>query len=644
MSLMRQLGLLLAAVLLLALAGAVGINLASTRDALQTQLRLKNSDNAQNIALALSQQRGDAQLMNMLLATQADTGFYSRMRFVGADGAPSFDRESAARPQDAPDWFARLLPIDSAPGTAQVSDGWRALGRVEVVSHVAYAHDELWHGGSRALLLLAALGTAAMLLAAAGVRRIRRPLDDTVAQANALVEGRYLLVDEPDVPELKRVAQAMNGMVERVRRLFESQAAQVEQLRREAHEDRLTGLPHRAHFMQRFAAVLADDAQAEGGNLLLIRVADLADVNRDLGREMTDRALRTLADVLRGWPQEGALAGRLNGADFALALPDMTSGSTPTAHEAAARVASALRSALSGNGERFVVHLGAALWSHGVAPSAGALLARADQALARAEGLAPFAAEVDTDAGDAMAAGEQGWHRDLQDALAERRARLAEYVVLDRGGAVSHLECPLRVQLGHGGTYESAARWLPLASRSRLLPAIDLLAVRLALTAIAADGRARAVNLALASLSDGAFTTQLRQLLVDMPRGARGLWLEVGESAALGHFDLVRAFASLVRPLGVRFGLEHAGHQLYRAPRLYELGLDYVKLDVALVRGAAKDDAARRFVAGSVALLRALPVTVCAEGVDDADDAAALWECGVEAITGPWASARVSAV
>ena len=59
MSLMRQVALLLTSVLLLALAGAVGINLASTRDALQTQLRVKNSDNAQNIALALSQQRGD---------------------------------------------------------------------------------------------------------------------------------------------------------------------------------------------------------------------------------------------------------------------------------------------------------------------------------------------------------------------------------------------------------------------------------------------------------------------------------------------------------------------------------------------------------------------------------------------------------
>lgn len=643
MSLMRQVALLLVLVLLLALAGAVGINLASTRDALQTQLRVKNADNAQNIALALSQQRGDAQLMNLLLATQADTGFYSRVRFVGGDGAAAFEREAQTRPQEAPAWFARLWPIESAPGVAQVSDGWRALGRVEVVSHVAYAHDELWHGGSRSLLLLAALGIAAMALAAAGVRRIRRPLDDTVAQANALVEGRWLLVEEPAVPELRRVAQAMNSMVERVRRLFEAQAAQVEQLRREAHEDRLTALPHRAHFMQRLGALLGDEAHHDAGWLLLVRMADLGGVNRELGREATDRALRLLADTLRAWPhglaQGNTLAGRLNGSDFALALP----GAQGIGSDAAGLLAASLRSALAAIDDRVLVHVGAARWSG--AAAAGNLLARADHALARAEGVGPFAAEADAD-GDAAAsaAGEQVWHRHLQDALTERRARLAEFVVIDRGGALSHLECPLRLQLTPGGAFESAARWLPLALRSKLLPAIDLFAVRLALTAIAADGRERAVNLALASLSDGGFTTHLRQLLVDSPRGARGLWLEVGEGGAVGHFELLRAFAALVRPLGVRFGLEHAGHQLYRSPRLYELGLDYVKLDVALVRGAARDDAVRRFVAGSVALLRALPVTVCAEGIDDGDDAQALWQCGVEAITGPWASGRVAAV
>jgi EAL domain-containing protein (putative c-di-GMP-specific phosphodiesterase class I)/GGDEF domain-containing protein len=572
--------------------------------------------------------------MELLLSAQFDTGFYRRIRLVRVDGSTAFERVGDAQAQRAPPWFATRLPIASPPGVAQVSDGWRALGQVEVVSHVAYAHDELWRGSVRSAALMLALGAFAIAFAAAGVRRIRAPLDATVAQANALVEGRYLIVDEPAVPELRRVAQAMNGMVERVRRLFEAQATQVEQLRREAHEDRITALPHRAHFVQRLGAMLGDEAGAAHGSLLLVRVADLAGINRDLGREPTDRALRALAEVLRSWPAEAALAGRLNGSDFALALPGAA------AHEAAPALAAALQTALDPFGPAAVAHVGAVDWASG--GTAGALLARADLALARAEAGSPFASHaertgdlLDSAAGDV---GEEGWHRRLLAALAERRARLVDFPVLSRDRALLHHECPLRVQLDEGGTFEPAARWLPLAQRSRMLPALDLMAVRLALDGMAADGVPRAVNLALASLADGAFAAQLREALAAQPREAARLWLEVGEGAAVGHVELLRAFAALVRPLGVRFGLEHAGHALHRAPRIYELGLDYVKLDASLLRGAAQDDAVRRFVAGTVALLGALPLLVCAEGVDDAADAQALWDCGVDAITGPWAS------
>jgi EAL domain-containing protein (putative c-di-GMP-specific phosphodiesterase class I)/GGDEF domain-containing protein len=632
---MRQIGLLLAAVVLLALAGAVGVNLHAARDTMATQLKLKNSDNAQNLALALSQQRGDPALMELLLAAQFDTGYYRSIRLVRPDGGTAFAREAGARPQRAPEWFATMLPIPSTPGVAQVSDGWRALGRVEVVSHVAFAHDELWRGSVQSAALLLALGALAIGFAAAGVNRIRRPLDATVAQANALVEGRYIQVEEPKVPELARLAQAMNGMVERVRVLFEAQATQVEQLRREAHEDRVTNLPHRSHFVQRLAAMLSEEGAAGQGTLLLARVAQLSDVNRELGRETTDRVLGAAAATLRDWPVDGALAGRLNGADFALALPGYRH-----AAEAAQAAAQALQTTLSAIDANVQMHVGAVAWRHGELPSPGALLARADQALARAESGAPFAAHAEQ-TGEALGsgAGEEGWHRRLHAALTAQRARLADYPVIDMHGALLHFESPLRVQLEEGGVYEPAARWLPLAQRSRLMPTIDLTAVRLALAAIAADGKPRAVNLALASIADGAFTARLSEMLAASPSASEQLWLEVGEAAALGHFELLRAFAALVRPLGVSFGLEHAGHALHRAPRIYELGLDYVKLDAALLRGAATDEAMRRFVSATVALLRALPARVFAEGVHDAADAQALWECGVHGITGPWASA-----
>ncbi len=634
MTLMRQVSMLLVAVVLLALAGAIGVNLHSTRDALQTQLRLKNSDNAQSLALALSQQRGDASLMVLLLSAQFDTGAYGRIRLTGSDGAALFARDAAAATQRAPAWFVNALPIESPPGVGLVSDGWRALGQVEVVSQVAYAHDELWRGSVRAVSLLAAIGVAALLLAAAGVRRLRQPLDATVAQAHALQEGRFILVDEPRVPELRRVARAMNAMVQRVQSLFESQAAQVELLRRQAHEDSLTGLAHRGHFLQRLATLLHAEHGAASGALLLLRLADMSTLNRTLGREATDRALRTLADVLRETPDVSALAGRLNGADFALALAVPGPAATVVA-----TVATRLRAALTPLGAGVVVHLGVVEWQHGAA--AGPLLAQADLALARAEGGPAFA--VEWAAGSAAAPdGEQRWHQQLTAAMAEQRTHLARYPVLGRDGALWQLECPLRVQRSPGGDFEAASQWLPLAARSRLLPQLDLHAVALALSAIAADGVPRGINLALASLADGAFATQLRQMLQAVPGASAQLGLEVGESAANEHFVLLQAFAAMVRPLGVRFGLEHAGHQLHRVERLYELGLDYVKLDAALVRGVVADLAARRFVDSSVTLLHALGVAVCAEGVDDAGDAQTLWACGIDAITGPWASAAAS--
>ena len=189
MSLIGQIWLKLFLVVLLAFVGGVVVHTDSMRDTLQTQLRLKNADNATAIALVLSQQKGDAALMELVMSSQFDTGFYRRIRLVAPDGAPSFLREAAPQPLDAPSWFARWLPIEAAAGVAQVSDGWRALGRVEVESHDTFAYDELWHAVQRSALAMAVVGLLAALAGALIVQRIRRPLEMAVEQARSLERG-----------------------------------------------------------------------------------------------------------------------------------------------------------------------------------------------------------------------------------------------------------------------------------------------------------------------------------------------------------------------------------------------------------------------------------------------------------------------
>jgi len=629
MSLIRQVWLLLTVTLALAIAGALGVSVQSARQYLQTQLVQKNNDAAQSLALSLSQQHGDPVARELAVASQFDTGFYQSIRLVGADGRVLLERAAAARGAAAPDWFVRLVGLAPGDGVAQVSDGWKQIGRIEVRSQVAFAQDELWRSAMRSLGLLAGVAMLAAALAWVGVRRLQGPLERTVEQARAITERRFVTVVEPEVPELRKLTRAMNAMVHQVKGMFDEQAGQVDLLRRQAHCDPLTGLSNRAHLLARVRQMLDSEDGAASGALVLLRLSDLNLLNRRLGRAATDRLLQDVAAVLSEIAARGAdaEAGRLNGSDFVLVLPDAGSVREP-ALELAARLRSLLRP-LDGAG--FAV-VGAVRWWHGAPLSS--LLAAADQALARAEGAGPWSVEVD-DSGDGQALGEDAWRHRLQTAVAQRTAQLADFPLVGPAGQLLHHESPLRLRLGEDGALVSAVQWLPMARRAGLTAEIDLLAVELALQAIAADRAPRSVNLSPASLGDPGFALRLRGVVAAHPAAAPGLSVELAEAGTVQQLDRVRALADQLHPLGAHVGLEHAGARLGETAGLLEAGLDFVKLDASLVQGLAEDAARAQHVGGLVRMLHGIGLRVYAEGVSRAEDAAQAWACGVDGQTGP---------
>jgi len=174
-------------------------------------------------------------------------------------------REAEALHTRAPRWLVDLVPIKPSLGVAQVSSGWAALGRLEVESQAGFAYDELWAVAIQTALGLATIGALAMLVGWLGVRRIRARLDEVVSQAQALHERQYREVALPKTPELRRVAMAMNALVGRVRSQSEQHADEVEHLRRSAHDDRLTGVSMRSHFLIRVGLALQGDVEQEDG-------------------------------------------------------------------------------------------------------------------------------------------------------------------------------------------------------------------------------------------------------------------------------------------------------------------------------------------------------------------------------------------
>lgn len=629
MTLIRRVRLLLLSVLTLAVLGAAAVNLWTARETLQAQVRLKNADAAQMLALLITQLKPDAATLLLLLRAQADTGHYRMIRFVPQGDGAAVEQRFDVEPGPAPAWFRRVLPIGSPAAAAEVADGWRVIGRIEVDTHVEHAYTTLWQGGLQSLWWLLLLAAAGVVVATIGVRRLQRPLDDTVGQANALAEGRYLRVNEPDVPELRRVTTAMNLMVERVQHQFGQLAAEAEHWRRTAHTDPLTGLPHRVHFLTTLGNALQNEDGVARGALMLLRVADLAQANREQGRGGVDDGLRALAGVLQDFQarMSGSSCGRLNGSDFALFVP--LSG-------AAAPLAAQLAAALQAQVPQLDCAVGVTVAAHGSAVHE--VLARADAALAQAEFDDGHAPALGDHAEPAL--GELAWRDRLLAALAQGRAHLAEYPVRRADGSVLHTECPLRLQIDDGVDAEAmvAARWLPLAVRAGLHTDLDLEAVRLAVAASAADGRARCVNVAAATLADPGFLPRLREHLAAVPLGARLLWLDLPEAAASAQPRLVQELARQLREWGVQVGLEHAGTRLATASRLFELGLAYVKLDAAHCTGLAGQEAAQAFLRRTVQMLSGVGVRAIAEGVRSDEDARLLHDCGIQALTGPWAS------
>lgn len=629
MTLIRQVWLMLFGVLLFAWTGSVVTHTLMARQSLRAQMQVRNADGAMMLALALSQQKGDESLMKLLAEAQFDTGHYRLLRLLRDDGSVLFERQASAQALAAPAWFARALPIEAEPREASLSNGWRAIGRVQLASHASWAVDELWAGCLRMAGWLAVLGAVAALLVALAVRGWRRPLDAAVAQAQALEESRFVVAEEPRVPELQRLTRSMNSLVQRLQGVFERQASQLEELRTQAHLDSVTGLLKRGQFTSQLSAALGAERQ-RGAGLLLIRLRGLEAMNRRIGHDSTDRLLAALAQVLQSYPRhvKGALAGRLNGSDFALYLP-----ASGMAVETAGSLVEALRAALA------TVDQGAELVIGGTelpqAMGAPAALSIADAALAQAEGSGAFAVEVEPGPpADGRVLGEQQWHERITDALQAGRIELAEYALRGPQGELLHLECPARLQLEAAGSFEPAAQWLAMAARCRLVHRLDLAVLQLALEAIRRDGLPRCINMAAASLAASGFVYEVQRCLEAAPTESARLCIDFVEVAALQPQRL-REAGRLWRRSGVRIGLEHAGANLRELARLHTLGVDYVKIDGAFVQGAASTPAVRELARGLVTLLRGMDLQVLAEAVADETDLAALWALGFDGATGP---------
>lgn len=632
MSMFRQLWLAIIASTLMALAGSLLVSMLSARAYLESQLSIKNTDNATALALSLSQSNPDEVTIELVVASLFDGGHYELVRVTDPQGKTMSERVESAVDLGAPGWFAQLLPIRAQPGQAQISSGWKQFGTVTLISQSRFAYAALWKSAQEMGLALALAGLAGGYMSTLVLRRLRRPLDAVIEQAQAITERRFVTMQEPGVPELKKLAQAMNVTVARLKAMFEDEAKRLEGVRREANCDALTGLANRSNFMAR----LRDTVQAEqstGGAVFIARLANLAAVNQSLGRKDTDELLqafsRGLVSVAQRFPD--ALAARLNGADFAMLVPALSSP-----QEVAEQLFQVLTSEASAYlPDRPSTWLACGHFPPGV--ETAAILAQVDLALAavEAEGTSGFKV-ISLHVAEDNPKSTEEWSHLIHRALDQKWVRLVSFPVMSLDGKLVHRECPLRLMFDERGEWQPAGKFLPVAERLKLTPQLDLAAVALGLDELEAKPQlpGLAINLSASSIYLPEFRVNLQKLLKRRP-GTQRLWLEVAESGALAHFEAFKALCTDLRGVGCKLGLEHFGRQFSEIGRLHDLGLDYLKVDGSFVRGLDGNAGNQAFLKGLSTIAHSIGLKVIAEGVTSEADLAALTLVGFDGATGP---------
>ena len=426
--------------------------------------------------------------------------------------------------------------------------------------------------------------------------------------------------------------------------------------------DPLTGLPNRRYLMEQIRVVervVVSGDQPWHAVLFSVDLDRFKDVNDLFGHGAGDQVLAQFARRIKAASGPGDVVVRLGGDEFAIltAAPLTVAQSEAFAArlvlEAAAPFVVEVADGFGVVVEQ-VVTIGASVGiahSRGVQPavlvtSLDVLLKQADIAMYRAKEHGRGRAEHYR---PEMRTGLEA----TETTQARRRMERSLRTAIETGGLAVHYQPVVELPSGRITGVEALARWndpvlgnvppdqfIPLAEATGLILDLGEWVLREACTQAArttsgvAEHLMVAVNVSPVQLAQPGFVDVVMGALADSGLPASRLCVEVTETAAIANLAETTARLCELRRRGVQIALDDFGTGHSSLTMLRALPLTIVKIDrsfVARVARSAQDAVLVRLV---IETAHTLGLRVCAEGIEDADQAQQLVAMGCDTAQG----------
>jgi diguanylate cyclase (GGDEF)-like protein len=423
-------------------------------------------------------------------------------------------------------------------------------------------------------------------------------------------------------------------------------------VRQLAFYDGLTGLANRHLFARQLAAAIASArSNRHSLALLYLDLDHFKNVNDTLGHAAGDAVLRTVAERLRVGVRASDVVGRLGrqnpqgglarlgGDEFAILLPKVPSP------EIAAAVAERLLSQLTrsfGGSDRPATagaSIGVALFPQD-AEDAETLMKNADAALYHAKDRGRNQVRFFEPSLNRAAQRRLELEGGLRTAIVENQFRLVFQPRVDLASSEpAAFEALIRWKSPTLGSVPPS-HFIPVAERSGQILAIGRWVLEESLRSLRHwrdSGYAVpcvAVNVASSQIEAPEFCDEVVELLKRYGLDPESLELEITEGTLLHQDEASLRPLRTLRQMGVRISLDDFGTGYSSLSYLHQLSPDAVKLDRSFVSELDSDHTSANIVAAVISMTRSLGIRSVAEGVERAEELAALRELGCDEVQG----------
>lgn len=632
MSLYKQLWFAVVVLMVIAFSGSFLLTTHSAKNYLSEQLQLKNLDNANSLALSLSQQ-ADPVMLDLLVSAQFDNGHYEFINLTDAEGATLIEKTGSDEVHSAPGWFMTLFPINATPGIAQVSNGWQQIGTLTLKSHSRFAYGQMWKSTQLMFLYFLLGAIVSGFIGNRLLKAILKPLNTVVDQSIAIGERRFITIEEPKTLEYRLLVKSMNNLSGRVKQLLETEGGNLHELRKEAETDPITGLPSREAFMQQLSSHLNQDNEHVSGSLILLRLQHLAELNRSEGRDVIDTLLQNVGISLKDYADqcEGSLTGRLNGSDFVLLLPgcEQTEKTARRIHEDILRITTQMQLE-----NPLLIPAAASLYSP--EDTVPLLMTRTDAALASAEQEQRSCLKLaDLSRTVPETCSLECWHKLVASTIKNQSCELVITPVKDINNETLYQRALPQIysETGEKVTYQELYPWL---SRLKLSPKLDLLVIASALKLLKDGPHSVSVSFSAQLLGDTDSQKTLLEILKSAPDSTSRLRIGFPEYGAYQHLENLQNLCAELQKLGCRVGIEQVGPDIASIGNLSGLGVDFVIVDEMSIHDIDDNNARQIFLRGLCGIAHSIGLSVIASGVRTESEWQTITKLGIDAGTGPY--------